>query len=283
MARVAAAQELLSLAQQRLAVGAVGQADEGGVAVFSAVQRLLAAVDQMDKAPGARRAGSLCANAKNAATRAAGCCRGAASRWLWRAVLRCSGAESLRHVSTTLAAVCPVAHQAVPDMLTDAALALHASARPLLEGVYCARDREAALVAHVLRTLHQCAEAVDLDDALLRVSHALKLALLLEEQAAMQVRSSLRSRFAIHRASRQALRAPRRASEGTCAELVMPQGEEEGLGAGDALLYEARDVLVAARAAVTKFRCELNACTQVRVGRSALPLPGSQRALEPCQ
>lgn len=39
-------------------------------------------------------------------------------------------------------------------------------------------------VIDVLRTLHACWEAVDLDDALLRVTAALKLGLLLEGQAA---------------------------------------------------------------------------------------------------
>lgn len=47
---------------------------------------------------------------------------------------------------------------------------------------YCKRDQEAELVLGILRTLHACFEAVDLDDAVLRLSVSLKLALLLEEQ-----------------------------------------------------------------------------------------------------
>jgi hypothetical protein len=43
------------------------------------------------------------------------------------------------------------------------------------------RDREAGLVMGILCTLHACFEAVDLDDAVLRLSVSLKLALLLEE------------------------------------------------------------------------------------------------------
>ena len=44
------------------------------------------------------------------------------------------------------------------------------------------RDQEAGLVMGILRTLHACFEALDLDDAVLRLSVSLKLALLLEER-----------------------------------------------------------------------------------------------------
>ncbi|GFH11208.1 uncharacterized protein HaLaN_06675 [Haematococcus lacustris] len=87
-------------------------------------------------------------------------------------------------MSSTLADICGPTAKAIPDMLTDASLALHRAARPLIEGVMCVRDKEAGLVTHILRTLHACWEAVNLDDALLRVSVALKLALLLAEQGA---------------------------------------------------------------------------------------------------
>lgn len=48
---------------------------------------------------------------------------------------------------------------------------------------YCMRDQGAELVVGILRTLHACFEAVDLDDAVLRLPVSLKLALLLEEPA----------------------------------------------------------------------------------------------------
>lgn len=51
----------------------------------------------------------------------------------------CAGAESLQHVASTLSAVCAVAAVKVPDMLTDTALLLLSSARPLLDGVQCAQ------------------------------------------------------------------------------------------------------------------------------------------------
>ncbi|KAF5825725.1 hypothetical protein DUNSADRAFT_7305 [Dunaliella salina] len=92
------------------------------------------------------------------------------------------GTESLHHLSRTLATVHSVAARVVADVVTDAALVLYAEAKPLLNGVYCKRDQEAELVLGILRTLHACFEAVDLDDAVLRLSVSLKLALLLEEQ-----------------------------------------------------------------------------------------------------
>ena len=55
-----ALQELLELAQLRLARGAVGQADEGQVAVFAAVTALLGALQQLDTAPGMRVCGCVC-------------------------------------------------------------------------------------------------------------------------------------------------------------------------------------------------------------------------------
>lgn len=54
------------------------------------------------------------------------------------------------------------------DLFTDASLALWTAARPLLDGVMCARDREAPLVATLLATVHATFEAVDLQDPILR-------------------------------------------------------------------------------------------------------------------
>jgi hypothetical protein len=48
-------------------------------------------------------------------------------------------------------------------------------------------SQEAPLVVEILRTLHAAWESVNLDDPLLRVTSCLKLALLLEEQAAMEL------------------------------------------------------------------------------------------------
>lgn len=59
-------------------------------------------------------------------------------------------------------------HPAVLALLEDTALLLWRTARPLIDGVACMRDREAALVANVLAALHACFSAVDQDDALLR-------------------------------------------------------------------------------------------------------------------
>jgi hypothetical protein len=56
------------------------------------------------------------------------------------------------------------------------------------------RDREAGLVMGILCTLHACFEAVDLDDAVLRLSVSLKLALLLEEPS-QQARVCVRVRL----------------------------------------------------------------------------------------
>lgn len=67
------------------------------------------------------------------------------------------------------------------DLLADASLALHGSARPLIDGVYCADDREAGTVAGLLAVCHAVWQAVELDDGVLRASVALKLGLLLEE------------------------------------------------------------------------------------------------------
>ena len=74
------------------------------------------------------------------------------------------------------------AAQAVPDVLTDAALMLYMTSRPLLDGVYGMQDKEAKLVLLLLRSLHRCFSAVDLDDYALRATASIKLGLLLEEQ-----------------------------------------------------------------------------------------------------
>jgi hypothetical protein len=49
-------------------------------------------------------------------------------------------------------------------------------------------------VVEILRTLHACWESVNLDDPLLRVASYLKLALLLEEQAAMELQVHIEGR-----------------------------------------------------------------------------------------
>lgn len=67
------------------------------------------------------------------------------------------------------------------DLIVDASLALYGSARPLIDGVYCAEDKEAVTVAELLFACHAAWSAVDLDDGELRISVALKLALLLEQ------------------------------------------------------------------------------------------------------
>eukprot|EP00798_Chlamydomonas_sp_ICE-L_P023814 gene23814-9377_t len=92
------------------------------------------------------------------------------------------GPESVAEVSRMLSSCYPEAAIAIPDMLGDAALLLYMSARPLLDGVFCAKDKEAGLVTDVLRCLHACWEAIDFDDAVLRVSSSIKLALLLENR-----------------------------------------------------------------------------------------------------
>ena len=60
------------------------------------------------------------------------------------------------------------AHTIVLNLLENAALLLWRTARPLVDGVACMRDREADLVVTVLAALHTCFEAVGQDDALLR-------------------------------------------------------------------------------------------------------------------
>ncbi|KAG2453644.1 hypothetical protein HYH02_001857 [Chlamydomonas schloesseri] len=72
--------------------------------------------------------------------------------------------------------------QQLRDLIADASLALYGSARPLIDGVFCADDKEAGLVAELLAACHAAWAAVELDDGELRVAAALKLALLLEEE-----------------------------------------------------------------------------------------------------
>ena len=48
--------------------------------------------------------------------------------------------------------------------------------------MFCADDKEAATVSELLAACHAAWTAVDLDDGVLRVSLALKLALLLEQE-----------------------------------------------------------------------------------------------------
>ena len=175
------------------------------------------------------------------------------------------GTESLRAVSATLLACCPAptapgaaaggagratttsgtaatsALSAGPggwigrhllDVLVDASLILYAAARPLLDGAFCARDKESELVLVVLRSLHACWEACDLDDAPLRVAGAVKLALLLED--APPVVDAL-------------FRSP-----------TFPATFSAGSGT-IALLYEAKEVLGAAARVAARARGEMMA------------------------
>ena len=68
------------------------------------------------------------------------------------------GSESLRGMASTALRLCSGNQDArlLPDMLADASLVLYLTARPLLDGAYCLRDKEAGLVLEILRSLHAC-------------------------------------------------------------------------------------------------------------------------------
>lgn len=67
------------------------------------------------------------------------------------------------------------------DVLSDASLALLQAARPLLDGVFCTADKEAATALELMAALHETWQAVGMDDGLLRGSVAVKLGGLLEQ------------------------------------------------------------------------------------------------------
>ena len=72
------------------------------------------------------------------------------------------GAETLRDMAAVALRLCssPSSSPSVPlpDMLADASLVLYMTAKPLLDGAYCRKDKEAGLVLEVLRSLHACWE-----------------------------------------------------------------------------------------------------------------------------
>jgi hypothetical protein len=54
------------------------------------------------------------------------------------------------------------------EVLEDGAVKLWHAARPLLDGVACMKDKEAPLVVTILESVHTVADAVHLDDDVLR-------------------------------------------------------------------------------------------------------------------
>lgn len=80
-----------------------------------------------------------------------------------------TASATLKQLSTALVThIGTDAVQQMRDLFTDASVALWLAARPLLDGVMCARDKEAPLVATLLESIHATFDAVDLHDAIMR-------------------------------------------------------------------------------------------------------------------
>jgi hypothetical protein len=70
-----------------------------------------------------------------------------------------AGAASLRQLASTLGDVSDTLNGVMPDMLTDASLVLHSSAKPLLDGVHCAQVGTAVVVLVLMYLLNLCRSA----------------------------------------------------------------------------------------------------------------------------
>lgn len=76
----------------------------------------------------------------------------------------------------------PKVAASLPDLVTDAAMALFAVYKATLQGVLSMHDTGAGVARDVLTCVHALFEAANTDDCTFRLSVAIKLALLLEEQ-----------------------------------------------------------------------------------------------------